>query len=334
VGASFRRHEDEFTLLRDDPAFFQNRHTSSQGGAELVTKTRPRSGLELALGGELFADLLRSNSLGDRTEGRGALFGELMAGRGESGVISLGLRGDWREGFGAFLSPSLSGSLRFGGSLRLRTAIGRSFRAPTFTERYYTDPANRGRENLEPERAWSEEVGADFLGEGGLRLSITLFARQAEDLIDWARGVDAPEGEPWETRNVEEADFRGVEADLSTPGPLGTELILGGMLLSVDSKESQGFRSKYALRPLLERVSLKVRKRFRDRLSLALNGQRSRRGGEDPFFRIDLRVGVRVAGAWLYVDAANLTDERYPDITGAVAPGRALFVGLEVGGER
>ncbi|MBT8398576.1 MAG: TonB-dependent receptor plug domain-containing protein, partial [Gemmatimonadetes bacterium] len=32
VGASLRRREDEFTLIRDDPGVYQNRHTSSQAG--------------------------------------------------------------------------------------------------------------------------------------------------------------------------------------------------------------------------------------------------------------------------------------------------------------
>ena len=190
---------------------------------------------------------------------------------------------------------------------------------------------NHGWVDLAPERAWSGEVGADVFREEGLRFSVTLFTRRAENLIDWARELGSGDEEPWETRNVVEATFRGLEGELAAPGPLGTAWTFGGMLLSVDSEESQGFRSKYALRPLLERFTGGVRKSFGDDLTLAIHAQRSRRAGEDPYYRIDLRTGLRVGSTWLYLDATNLTDQSYPDITGAQAPGRALFVGVELG---
>jgi len=331
AGMSYRRHQDEFILLRQDPDYYRNRHTSSQVGGDLLARISARPGLNLVLGGELFGDILRSNSLGDRTEERGALFGEAVLDGDGIWVVSLGLREDWHQGFGTFLSPSLSGSHRFGESLRLRLAAGRSFRAPTFTERYYQDPVNQGRADLAPERAWSGEMGADFFGRSGIQFSATLFAREAVDLIDWAREEGAGDGVAWETRNVEEATFQGLELDLSLPGPLGTAWTFGGTLLSVDSRESRGYRSKYALRPLVERFTAGVRRSFRDGFSLALRTQRSRREGEDPYHRVDLRADLRIGWGRLYLDATNLTHDRYPDITGAQAPGRGLFVGLEVG---
>jgi iron complex outermembrane receptor protein len=331
IGGAYRRHEDEFILFRDDPDYYRNRHTSSQVGGELLQRLVLRSRVDLVVGGEAFGDLLRSNSLGDRTETRGAIFGELVLGSGRAGVASLGLREDWHDGFGGFFSPSVSGSYRWDGGLRLRTAAGRSFRAPTFTERYYQDPLNQGREDLAPERAWSGEVGADFDGTGPFQISLTLFSRWAEDLIDWARTTDAGEEEPWETRNVEDATFQGVEADLSTPGPFDTEWTFGGMLLSVDSEEGEGFRSKYALRPLTEQLTGKVRRSFADRFTLAVHGQRSRRKGEEAYVRLDFRAALRIGPSWLYLDGNNLTDASYPDVTGAPAPGRAFFLGLEVG---
>jgi iron complex outermembrane receptor protein len=331
TGASYRRHEDEFVLVRDDPGYYRNQHTSSQVGGEVLARLTPRAGVDVALGGDVFADILRSNSLGDRTEGRGAVFGELVLDRQGAGVASVGLREDWHEGFGTFFSPSLSGSYRFGGSLRLRTAVGRSFRAPSFTERYYQDPVNRGREDLAPERAWSGEVGADLLKGTDLQASFTVFVRRTQHLIDWARGSSAGVQEPWETRNVKEATFQGLEADVTMAGPMGTTMAVGGTLLSMRSEEIEGFRSKYALRPLLERLTGKIHRSFGRGFTMALQGQRSRRAGEAPYHRIDLRTSVRLGVTSLYLDAVNLTDQSHLDITGSPAPGRAFFLGLEVG---
>ena len=65
---------------------------------------------------------------------------------------------------------------------------------------------------------------------------------------------------------------------------------------------------------------------------MAVQGQRSRRAGDAPYHRIDLRVTVQAGVTSVYLDATNLTDQIYPDITGAPAPGRALYLGLAVGG--
>ncbi len=331
VGSSLRRHEDDFILVRDNPSAYRNRHVSSQSGADVALRARPWHGLELALGGELFGEFLRSHSLGDRIEGRGAAFGEVVWGRGGPEVLSMGLREDWHEGFGSFFSPSASASYRVAPDSRLRAAVGRSFRAPTWTERYYRDPANLGRPDLHPERGWSAEVGADLVWARKLDLSFTTFLRRSEDLIDWARAADAPESAPWESRNVKRATFRGVEADLGLLGPARVRWTLGGSFLSVTSQDSRGLLSKYALRPIRERVVVGVRRSFGQDLSVGVQAQRGRRAGEDPFHRVDLRKALRLGSVQLTLDATNLADEAYPDVTGATAPGRALFLGIQLG---
>jgi iron complex outermembrane receptor protein len=337
IGASFRRHEDEFTLIRDDPGFYQNRHTSSQVGGDLLFRGDLGVGAVFALGGEVYRDALASNSLGDRGENRGAAFGEVVLGGSGSGVATIGLRQDWHQGFDAFFSPSISASIPLGPLVRARAAVGRSFRAPTWTERYYRDPVNVGTADLEPERAWSGEVGLDVVRSARVRLGITAFLRRAADLIDWARPAEAGPDVPWETRNVESATFRGLEGDLTVRGPWETRWTLGVMVLSVESEQAMGFSSKYALRPLEEQVTLGAGKTFGGALRLDLNLQRAKRKGEDPYHRLDVRGGIDVGPARIYVDATNLTAEEYPDVTGALAPGRAFFVGLEIGasgGER
>ena len=179
----------------------------------------------------------------------------------------------------------------------------------------------------------------DFVRASNVRMSFTAFARRAEDLIDWARpagqwtdsGVIPP---PWETRNVEEATFLGLEADLSVQGPLETRWTVGGMLLSVDSEEAHGFTSKYALRPLEEQLNVGVGRAFGDGVTLGVKLQRANRGGEDPYHRLDVRGGLKLGTTWVYLDANNLLNAEFQDITGALAPGRALYLGVEVGSGR
>jgi outer membrane cobalamin receptor len=63
-------------------------------------------------------------------------------------------------------------------------------------------------------------------------------------------------------------------------------------------------------------------------MTLGLNLQRARRRGEDSYQRVDIRGGFKLGSTWIYLDGTNLLDAEYPDITGASAPGRALFLGL------
>jgi iron complex outermembrane receptor protein len=276
-------------------------------------------------------DILRSNSLGDRDEIHGALFGEAVLGGSGPLILAAGIRQDIHEVFGSVFSPSVSGSLRMGSVVRMRASAGRSYRAPTWTERYYEDPVNVGRDDLKPERAWSAELGMDAVASPDLRLSATAFLRRSRDLIDWARPEAAESDEPWETRNVENATFRGVELDLSYQDPLGLRWVLGGSILGVTSEEQPGFVSKYALRPLVQQTKLGLSRTIGESLDLGFQVQRAQRRREDPYHRVDLRGSLRIGEVRVYLDGENLLDASYPDVTGNKAPGRAFFLGLEMG---
>jgi outer membrane cobalamin receptor len=192
---------------------------------------------------------------------------------------------------------------------------------------------NVGRADLRPERAWSGEIGLDLVSGKG---SFTAFVRRSEDLIDWARPseVDSGGGQPpipWETRNVEEATFKGIEAESAGAGPFGTRWNLSGMWLSVTSEEMTGFTSKYSLKPLVEQVTAGLFRSVGDFASIGVKFQKARRRGSGSYSLLDARSGFRVGSAWLYLDLTNALNERYPDITGAMAPGRGIYLGLEIG---
>jgi len=323
-----RRHEDTFLLIRNNPSFYRNRHVGWQVGAEVAGRHQGPGPLVLGLGVDASADLLRSNNLGDREEGRGGITGEVVWTPDAATVLQLGLRGDLHDRWGGVISPSLSASRWLGGDLRLRGSFGRSFRAPSFTDRYYVDPANVGDPDLRPERAWTVDAGADWSPLPALSLGLTGFVRHGRDLIDWARPLDAGPEVPWVTRNVEEARTRGIELDALVNGPGGVVWTSGATLLSLHLEETGAFRSKSALRPLTETLRGGVRAPLGP-VTVSLQGTRAKRLGEDPWIRLDSRLLLQVgARSTLYLDASNLTDAIYPDPTGLSAPGRTLVVGI------
>lgn len=325
-----RRHDDDFVLQRDDPAFYRNVHRTWQLGGELTARYAAER-VRLVVGGEAYRDVLESTSLGDRDAERAALFAEAGTGRSGGSLLSAGLRADWHSAFGAFVAPSVAAAHWLRPDFHLRASVGRAFRAPTWTDRYYSDPANVGDPDLDAERGWEGELGAE-LAAGRAAVSLSGFVRTTTSLIDWARPAGADPTEPWRTMNIESATFRGLELAVEGLTLLGARAAARGTVVSFDAETGGDFESKYALRPLTRQLSLDVEPPTIAGIDLFLRGTYARRPGEDGHARVDARLARAFGAARVFVDATNLTDTDYLDVSRMPAPGAAIRVGLEWGG--
>ena len=326
-----RSHDDDFILVRDDPGMYRNIHTSTQLGGEVVARYRPAAGVGVVAGVELFRNRLESTNLGDREEDRGAVFTEVALSGSGPVSFSAGVRADRHDAYGTFISPSVSAAYDVASPLRLRGSVGRSFRGGTFTERYYTDPVHQAREELDPERSWSSEVGADLSGPHGLTARTTLFLRSSSSLIDWALPAGVEEGEePWETRNVDSAQFRGLELELSGLAPGELRWRGGVTLLSLRTEEEGDHRSKHLLRPMTEQLHFGVERSLGAGLSVSVRGSHERRKGEDSRLIWSNRAAVELPAGRLHLDLLNATDEEYLDVVGQPAAGRRVLAGYSL----
>ncbi|HSM03624.1 MAG TPA: TonB-dependent receptor [Longimicrobiales bacterium] len=323
---SWRRHEDDFILQRDDPDFYRNLHDSRQWNAELTGRIPLGGGSALAVGGEWSRESLESTNLGDREQEWRAAFGELAL---RTGALRLqgGLRWDDRDDVGSFVSPSASATLDMASGFSLRGAWGRSFRAPTWTERYYVDPANVGNPDLEVERGWSAELGALLRTEVG-RFTATVYRRETENLIDWARPDGADETVPWETRNVEEARFDGLELAVEGIRYGSLTFRAGASWIDLETEEEGGYFSKSSLRPVIRDLTAGVSLPLPDRSTLHLVVADRTRLGEGGSTTLDLRLDIGFGSGTLYIDARNLTDADDLDLTGNPVAGRSFSVGV------
>lgn len=325
---SFRRHEDDFILLRDDPAFYRNRHTTRETGAELVTRWHATTRLAFAAGGEAHRSEIESNSLGEREEDQVAGFLEAAIGDAASALLTLGLRLDDHSTFGTFISSSAAAGYRVAPALRLRASAGSGFRAPSWTDRYYEDPGNIGSPDLYPERFWTAEVGTAW-SAGRLDLDLAGFIRRARDLIDWGRAEAEPDTAPWFTMNIAEATFRGLEA--TARGDAGVIVLTGrASLLSFDADATDGFVSKYALQPLTRSASLDIALPVAAHGLLTIRGSANRRADGTTWETVDARASATFAGVQIFADATNLLDASWRDVSAQPAAGRAFYVGGRV----
>lgn len=330
VDASYRTHGDRFVFNQELPALSDNRHRTHAVTGRL-TLSRPVAAATLAVGAESGGDWIRSSNLGDHAVGRGAVFAEWRHPLPRGVTLAAGLRADRYSEFGSSWNPSLGLSWWAVPSLRVRGSVGRAFRVPTFTERYYSDPANLARADVQPEHAWSSEGGVDVIAGRGLLVQATLFRRDDRDVIDWLRASAA---ERWQTFNVRDVTTDGVDVSARQSLAGGGFLMVSATALRVDAPAVTQ-QSKYvldytrlslaaaAMLPMPGGVRAGPRVEYR---------QRRRPGAPEDYVLLDLRL-VKRLGPLLEVlaDGSNLFDRRYHEVAGVRMPGAALMISLAVG---
>jgi iron complex outermembrane recepter protein len=243
VEASYRTHGDRFLFNVLRPGVSESRHRTHAviGTVKATRPVRVRS--TLTVGGEGGGDWIRSSNLGDHTTSRASGFGEWRYAASPRTQVDASVRIDRYSEFGTSWSPSAGVGFWLSPAMRLRGSAARAFRVPTFTERYYRDPANMARAEVQPETAWAGDAGVDLYLRSGLVLSATLFARFEEDVIDWLRPTTA---DVWRTYNIRDVDSSGVEVSLRRPFTRGAFVQVGYTGIDLRANEVTQL-SKYVL---------------------------------------------------------------------------------------
>ena len=328
AAAHTRRHSDVFTLKREDPAFYQNTHLSWQSGVESSAELRVSPMLAAAVGGELFDARLRSARLGDHEEQRQAAFAEATVGHAGGATLDAGLRGDWSSVNEAFASPSLAIAVPVGRAAQLRASSGRGFRAPSWTERYYRDPANIGDSTLRAERFTAHEVGVRLTPVRWASADVAVYERRAHSLIDWARPSGSSASTPWHTMNFASATYRGIEAALMLPDLARIDWTVRVSGLRFDASADAGTTGKYALRPMTRTLGLSAATRIGDAGSVTMDAQSAQRAGERDHLLLNARLAQPVAGVRFSLELLNLANASYLDGSGKPVAPRSAFVGV------
>jgi len=247
----YRRHTDEFVLLRDDPSAYENNHVDGSWQASLRHTVPVASSSTLLLGLESDGDNIQSNNLGLHARNRGAGYLDLdLRPAKHRWNLSAGLREEiFSGGAQSVLAPHLAGSLRLADNFKLRASGGYGFRIPTYTDLYYSDPTTNGNSNLKPESAWSGETGADWSPSSRLSLSATGFYSREHDTIDYVRTLPtlilpAP---IWNATNLSGVHFKGIETSI-TWVPAKTQKVIVAWTGLIGAQPSlNGLQSEYAL---------------------------------------------------------------------------------------
>jgi vitamin B12 transporter len=199
------------------------RGTVTRRALDLRANVRPAAAVVLTGGAELSRESERVTDQTTSNFGEGrftevgefeqarrntGLYAQALAGFGEAVDAQAGIRLDLNEVFGTFATWRAGLVYRPADGLRLRAAVGTSFKQPTFSEQFARSPFETGNPDLDPERALSWEAGVEGnLAGSRVTLSATWFDQRFRDLIQY---LSAAPGLPTYS-NVASATARGLE---------------------------------------------------------------------------------------------------------------------------
>jgi iron complex outermembrane receptor protein len=330
---SYRTHGDRFLFNVTRPGVSENRHRTHAVIGTLKATRTVRGASSVTIGGEGGGDWIKSSNLGDHATSRVSAFGEWRYAARSRAQVEASLRVDRYSEFGSSWSPAVGIGWWATPTARLRTSAARAFRIPTFTERYYQDPANWARAEVQPETAWAGDAGVDLFLTNGLMVTATMFGRLEEDVIDWLRASPA---DRWRTYNIRDVDTVGLE--LAVRRPLaGGGFVQAGYTLTDVRAAAVTQLSKYVLDyaphsvtgafvlPLPGEIRLAPRLEYK---------HRTRSTGTDDYVLLDARAGRRFGAFEVFAEGTNLFNQSYQEIAGVPMPGRAFSAALAVGGQR
>lgn len=323
---SYRRHTDLYVLLRNNPAYYTNRHEDDTWYAALRRKDDFTHTASLHYGAEGIADAVESTNLGYHRRRRAAVYADFDIRALRRFSFTVGAREEIYGSGQTVFAPTASGSFWVNSKIKLRGSASRAFRLPNYTDLYYHDPANMGNPFLKPEKAVTYEGGADVFLSRRLRFGATVFNRRDRNDIDYVRS--SPD-EPWQAMNFQQLSFRGVELALKAQVTSSQQVEVQYTGLHGSAAASAVLQSKYLFMYPSEESVVTWQLLTHGWLARTRLGVLNRIA-RDAYALWDVDVAWTHYRIRPYLQLSNLSDTRYQEIAGVLMPGRSALVGIEL----
>ena len=342
----YRRHSDEFVLLRSDPSVYENNHIDGSWQTSLRHTIPVATSSVLLFGLESDGDSIRSSNLGQHARNRGAGYVDLdLKPATRRWNLSVGLREElFSGGLQSAFAPHLAGSLRLTNQLKLRASGGYGFRLPTYTDLYYSDPATMGNSKLKPESAWSGEAGVDWVPSSRLSLSATGFYSRQHDSIDYVRATTLPNSflpawcvaDTWCAVNLSGLRFAGAESSATWILAKGQKVQVAWTQLFGAQPPLNGLQSEYALNYPVENLHATWTAALTHALivtnSVAITKPYQQAGNApwnpNPYPVWNAALTHDAGKLRPYLRLGNLSNTGYEEINGVAMPGRSITGGV------
>jgi len=240
----------------------------------------------------------------------------------------------------ASLNPRLGLNIELLSRLRLKAEAARTFRTPTFNDRFWQPGGDPG---LRPEHGWTFDAGLMLHPRVGAQFEVTAFTHRMRDQIRWR---PVPEGY-WAPANLSRVRTRGLEVSGEMRlRPAHAATLDGGFFYTfTDARDRSDPAARSFDQPLRyvprhqlkvhggggwHAVSLNAGARYTGRRFVTTDGSQSL----TPYWVVDgqMAVGGRIPHARisLALSAENLLNRAYEGIKGYPMPPRSFRLRLRI----
>ena len=325
----WRRGQDEFLLERNNPARYRNLHILHKVGVALDASNSNSYGTT-GVGIDFARVSIASNNLGDRERFMTTLFIEHLFQVDDIGLdITPGAALTYYSDFGAQFFPGLDIGYALNQNLRLYGNIGYTYRIPTFTDLFYSDPVTAGNENLQPEEALTEEIGLRWI-KNTWQITAALFNRDAENLIDY---ISATEEDRFQATNIREVNTKGIELEAKTTFVIGNQpqqLNMGYVYLKDDVEAININFSRYSINSLRHHLTLNYIAQISNSFTTSISYKQAQRPNMETYQVLDVSWQFRKNEWTILFSANNILNEVYTETNLVPMPLGNGLLGVQV----
>jgi iron complex outermembrane receptor protein len=327
--AYLRYNHDDYIFIRQDPSVYRNNHFTTAAGAEFHAVKANKAG-QFGLGYESRSEIIRSNNLGSHERYFHSFYLEQYFSGSNGKQFVAGAMAQYTAQFGIRVYPGFEFSIPVSTHSRAFGHIGTGSRLPTYTDLYYSDRANSGNASLEPEEAFSGEIGWRY-HENNLRLQVSGIYRNTNYFIDYTRTSDA---DKWIPENFSQvihtgADFRlnyRFEPKQKTISPLWLQ---AGYTLLSGEIDNSGKQSKYALSHLRHQLTAQLSLKTTQYLTHSFAIRYNERIDGQQYAISDYRIRYQLKKWAVNGDITNIFNRIYRETGFIEMPGRWYRLSVE-----
>jgi vitamin B12 transporter len=326
----WRRNNDDYVFLRQNPDYFHNIHTTNTIGGEVNSVISLKDAGTIGVGVEVRNEDIVSTNLGDWNRTIVGVFGEY---RWEWNDINVtpGVYVNYYSDYGVNAFPGLDASYNLTTYSKVFANVGNSYRIPTYTDLYYVGRTNIGNPDLKPESAWTYEAGYKY-NRSGIFFQGSGYYQAAKSVIDWTRTNDTL---PWQPTNLNNINSYGFETnvDFRFDQILRRDFFIkrffvGYHFTNATLEVSDDVASRYALEHLNNQLSIGLEHRIYKQLYNSVKLRFVDRVTMDNYSVLDAKVFWKGKNYTLFLEGTNLLDAEYRETNLVTMPGRWIRGGF------
>jgi|JI10StandDraft_1071094.scaffolds.fasta_scaffold15143_2 vitamin B12 transporter len=320
----WRRNFDDYIFNRFNPSAYRNIHLNNTVGYEANATLTHNHG-STGLGLDVNQLWLRSTNLGDRERTVVTLFAEhrieLLNKRLH---LTPGIQFNYYSDFGANLFPGIDAGFNLTQHVAVFGNMGYTYRVPTYTDLYYSDPANLGNPELQPEYAISYEGGVKLIQSKKVQGQVSYFVRDGKRIIDWTK---VQESDPWRPDNLIGINMQGVDLNITWKPAKIIAVNAGYTYIDADKVSDSGF-SRYAFENLNHQAQGGGTLFYSKSFSHSINYRYCDRANLPDYHLVDSRLMWQGKTFGAFTDLTNIFDVTYKETNLVTMPGRWIKVGV------